>query len=148
MCAIQGAHMYFKGDYISYRLTSKQVDKCRSDFQLYSAETPAFLVSGAAALICCGSFLISKQLPPHPSSNITQQLTQEINWGFIAVKAQCMLRKKDLQADDIYHNWDAEVSSAHLLMVSSSRGEKNTDKTTAAQYSHRKQFQKRHNSEF
>lgn len=52
-----------------------------------------------------------------------------------------MLRKKALQAEDTYNNWDAEVFSVHLLTVGPLRGEKNTDKTTTAHFSHGKQLQ-------
>lgn len=41
------------------------------------------------------------------------------------MKAQCMLRKQALQAEDIHNNWEAEVFSAHLLIVDSLQGEKN-----------------------
>lgn len=96
--------MYFKGDYISYILTSKQVDKHRSDFQLYSVETPVFLTSSVAAVICHGWSLASKGLAAHASSNVMHQLIQEISWGFTTIKAQCMLRKKALQVEDICNN--------------------------------------------
>lgn len=69
MFAIQVASMSLKGGYISYIVTSKQVDKQRSDFQLYSDETLVFLVSAVAALMCRGWSLVSKRLPkPLPMS--------------------------------------------------------------------------------
>lgn len=104
LCALQGVYMYFKEDYISCILTSKQVDKHRSDFQLYLVETPVFLVNSVAVLICHGWSLISQGLAARASSNVMHQLIQEVNSGFTAIKAQCMLRKKALQAEDIYNN--------------------------------------------
>lgn len=81
--AIQVVYMSLKVNYISCILTSKQVDKQGSDFQLYSDETPFFLVNGVAALTCHGWSLVSKGLAAHASANVTHHLIQERNWGLL-----------------------------------------------------------------
>lgn len=128
--AIQVVYMSLKGDYIFYTLTSKQVDKQGSDFQLYSDKTPVFFgewcsCSDLPWLVPC------QQRAGCPClCQCHMPLDTREKLGVTTVNAQRALRKKPFMLKIPETTEMRKFSS--LLMVGSLIGEKNTDKTTAA----------------